>query len=81
MIDLFSSWSYPPTTRVVVVPDSEYQAYQRNRAEQEILVLENKRNRYQATIADIDGEIEKIKEAHGLLPASPPTNEIKELLE
>ena len=81
MFDLMPPWSYPTTTRVVVVPDSEYQAYQRNRAEQEILVLENKRNRYKAAIADIEGEIEKIKEVHGILPASEPTNEIKELLE
>ena len=77
-------WSYPlqsPLSRVVVIPDSEYQAYQRNRAEQEILVLENKKNRYVAAIAEIEAEIKNIKETHGLLPETSPTNEIKELLE
>ena len=84
MFDFLPPWHYPlnsPISRVVVIPDSEYQAYQKNRAEQEILVLENKKNRYTAVIADIESEIAKIKETYGILPEAPPTNEIKELLE
>ena len=66
--DYLPSFAYP-TTRYVVVSETEYKKYQQERAEQEILVLENKKNRYTSAIADIDAEITKIREAH-ILPAT-----------
>ena len=59
-----------PTTRVVVVSDSDYKEYQAKQAEKELLVLTSKKNRYETAIADIDNEIKEIQTAHGLLPPS-----------
>ena len=68
-------------TNVYVVSDSDYKEFQQKRAEQEITVLESKRNRLEAAIADIDAEIKNIKDTHKLLPDTKPSNPIKELLE
>ena len=81
--DMDTRFSYPlnsPLSRVVVLSDTEYQKYQQKRARQEITLLESKKNRLNAAIADIEAEIQKIKEEHKLLPAPESTNEIKDLL-
>jgi len=74
-MNLFSPFDYLPpfsypTTRYVVVSETEYAQYQQERAEQEIKVLESKMNRYNSAIAEIEAEITKIREAH-VLPAKP----------
>ena len=48
--DYDSQWIYPlnsPLSRTVVISDSMYEEYQRERAKQEITLLESKLNRYQ----------------------------------
>ena len=55
---------------VWVISDSQYAEYKRKEAEQDLLVLKSKLNRYNTAIEEIKVEIEKIQEAHGLLPAS-----------
>jgi len=67
--DLFSPYLSHQSSRVIVVSDSEYKQYLQDRAEQEITVLESKRNRYQAAIDDINKAIETTKTNAGLLPA------------
>ena len=85
MFDIDYTWVYPtnsPLSRqVVVISDSDYETYQRDRAEHEILVLENKINRYSGYVKQLEDEVLKIKEKFKLLPAPTPKNEIKELLE
>ena len=71
--DLFSPFLSHQSTRVVVVSDTEYKQYLQDRAEQEITVLESKRNRYLAAVADIDKAIETTKTNAGLLPATTET--------
>ncbi len=68
--DLFSPFLSHQSTRVVVVSDTEYKQYLQDRAEQELTVLESKRNRYLAAVADIDKAIETTKTNAGLLPAT-----------
>ena len=53
--------------RVVVISDSQYQEYIKEQAQREILVLENKLNRYKTAMADIEQTIVKIKNNAGLL--------------
>ncbi len=78
LFDLTFPFSYPRTNaQVYVVSDSEYQRYQQQRAEQEITVLESKKNRYLSAVNDIDVEITKIREALAL-PPSEPTKELNE---
>ena len=64
----FLSPGLPFSTRVVVVSDSDYKAYQQAEAEREVLALESKLNRYNSAIEEINIEIEKIKTNAGLLP-------------
>ena len=62
-----------PTTRVVVVSDSDYRDYQAKQAEKELLVLTSKKNRYETAIADLDNEIKQIQTAYNLLPEANDT--------
>ena len=55
---------------VWVISDSQYSEYQKQLAEQDLLVLKSKLNRYNTAVEEIKLEIEKISKAHGLLPAS-----------
>ena len=71
--DLFSPFLSHQSTRVVVVSDTEYKQYLQDRATQELTVLESKRNRYLAAVADIDKAIETTKTNAGLLPAETET--------
>ena len=67
--DYDSQWIYPlnsPLSRTVVISDSMYEEYQRERAKQEITLLESKLNRYQRIVADIEKEINDIKTQHKL---------------
>ncbi len=73
--DFFGPFTYPVTNRVVVISDSDYKKYQQERAQTEILVLESKANRYQTALTEIETEINKIKETHGLLPAASSETE------
>ena len=61
---MFSSlFPYPlldPT--VVVVSDSEYRRYKQKQAREDILILQSKRNRYTAAIADIDEQIASLEQ-------------------
>ena len=59
--------------RLVVVSDSQYKEYQKERAEKELLVLTSKKNRYEAAIAELDSEIKQIQTEHNLLPAANDT--------
>ena len=59
-----------PTPRVVVLSDSDYKKYQAEQAEKELLVLTSKKNRLEAALAELNGEITQIQTAHGLLPES-----------
>ena len=56
--------------RLVVVSDSQYKEYQKERAEKELLVLTSKKNRYEAALAELDSEIKQIQTEHNLLPAA-----------
>ena len=47
---------------VFVVSDSEYRRYIQKQAREEILVLQSKRNRYTAAIADIDAQITELEQ-------------------
>ena len=78
LIDIPFPFHYPRTTSsVYIVSDSEYERYQQKRAEQEITVLESKKNRLLSAANDIDAEITKIREALAL-PPSTPTKELNE---
>ena len=68
--DLFSPFLSSQSPNVIVVSDTEYKQYLQDCAQREITVLESKRNRYQAAIADIDKAIEAKQENAGLLPSS-----------
>ena len=69
MYSLFDSFFYPPTRpQVVVISDSEYKDYKRRRAEQEVLILESKLNRYQSAIDEVKVQIEDLQKQHALLP-------------
>ena len=59
-----------PTQRVVVLSDSEYKKWQQEKAEQEIAVLESKKNRYSTAVQEIDLKIEELQKEYALLPAS-----------
>ena len=69
--DLFSPFLSSQSPNVIVVSDTEYKQYLQDCAQREITVLESKRNRYQAAIADIDKAILTKQENAGLLPSSP----------
>ena len=70
MYSLFDPFLLSPVSRkVYVVSDSDFQQYQKECAQQEITLLESKRNRYNTAIETIDAEIVKIKETYALLPA------------
>ena len=69
--DLFSPFLSHQSPNVIVVSDTEYKQYLQDCAQREITVLESKRNRYQAAIADIDKAILNKQENAGLLPSSP----------
>ncbi len=56
--------------RVVVISDSQYQKYLQDEAQREVLVLENKLNRHQTAIKDIQAAIVKIKDNARLLPTA-----------
>ena len=47
---------------VFVISDSEYRKYIQKQAREEILVLQSKRNRYTAAIADIDEQIASLEQ-------------------
>ena len=67
----FDSFFYPQSRpQYVVISDSEYKKYQQEQAEQELLVLESKKNRYEAAVTELDSKIKEIQTAHNLLPAS-----------
>ena len=69
LIDSFFPLGHRPTRdRVFVVSDTDYKKYQQEQAEREILVLESKLNRYNTAVEEIKVEIEKTREAAGLLP-------------
>ena len=72
-----------PTSRVVVVSDSDYKAYQASQAAKEVLVLQSRLNRYKTAIADLEKEIKDLQSAHSLLEGDPTPepklNPIKEL--
>ena len=53
-------------TRYIVVSDTEYKAYLEKQARDELLVLQNRRNRYKAAIADLDDQIAAIEKAAGI---------------
>ena len=78
LIDIPFPFHYPRTTSsVYIVSDSEYREYQQKRAEQEITVLESKKNRLLSAANDIDAEINKIKEQL-VLPTSKTTQQLNE---
>ena len=62
---------YDNFNRIVVLSDSEYKAYLQKQALAEITVLENRRNRYVAAIADLDEQIAVIKKEHQIETSSP----------
>ena len=64
----FLSPGLPFSTRVVVVSDSDYKAYQQAEAEREVLALESKLNRYNVAVEEINLEIHRLRENAGLLP-------------
>ena len=67
MFSLFPPYPlYDTNTRVVVVSDSQYQEYKEKQARDEILVLQNRRNRYVTAIADLDAQIGAIEKAAGI---------------
>ena len=66
----FLSPGLPFSTRVVVVSDSDYKAYQQAEAQREVLALESKLNRYNTAVEEIKLEIHKLQENAGLLPES-----------
>ena len=53
-------------TKYIVVSDTEYKAYLEKQARDELLVLQNRRNRYKAAIADLDDQIAAIEKAAGI---------------
>ena len=63
-------FGHPIQQRVLVVSDSEYQEYQQKKAEQEILVLESKKNRLLSAVKEYDLEIEKLQKEYPALLAS-----------
>jgi len=71
--------TFPTTQRVVVISDSEYKKYQQQRAEQEILALESKRNRLNTSIEEIELKIHELQEANALLPAGESKEKPKKL--
>jgi len=71
--DIFSPFLSHQSPNVIVVSDTEYKQYLQDCAQREITVLESKRNRYQAAIADIDKAIETTRTNAGLLPAETET--------
>ncbi len=72
--DLNSPFLTTSRPRVVVVSDTQYQEYQQERAEKELLVLTSKKNRLEAALADLDNEIKQIQTDYNLLPeANEPT--------
>ncbi len=73
--DLFSPFLSHQSSNVIVVSDTEYKQYLQDCAQREITVLESKRNRYQAAIADIDKAIETHQKNAGLLSPSEATEE------
>ena len=74
MVDFFSP-GLPFSTRVVVVSDTDYKAYQQAEAEREVLALESKLNRYNTAVEEIKLEITKIRDNAGLLtPAEQELN-------
>ena len=66
--DLF--FGHPTQQRVVVISDSEYQKYKQEKAQQEIAILQSKRNRYNTAIEEIDVQIKDLEESYALLPSS-----------
>ena len=72
-----------PTSRVVVVSDSDYKAYQASQAAKEVLVLQSRLNRYKTAIADLEKEIKDLQSTHSLPEGDPtpeaPTNPVREL--
>ena len=75
LIDSFPSFPLLPT-QVYVVSDSDYKEYQRKQAEQDVLALESKLNRYNTAVEEIKIEIETIQKRAGLL--APSERELNE---
>ena len=71
--------TFPTAQKVVVISDSEYRKYQRDRAEQEITALESKRNRLNSSIEEIELKIHELEEECALLPYGESKEKPKKL--
>ena len=65
--DLFFA---PPTQRVVVISDSEYNEYKLKKAQQEISVLENNKNKHLNAVKEYDLKIEELQKEFPALLSS-----------
>ena len=57
---------YDNFNRIIVLSDSEYKGYIEKQARDEILVLQNRRNRYEAAIADLNEQIAALEKTAGI---------------
>ena len=64
---------YDNYNRVVVISDSEYREYKQKQARDEILVLQNRRNRYEAAIVDLNDQIAELEKAAGIETSTTST--------
>ena len=67
--DLF----FPPVyqqPRVVVLSDTDYKQYQKEKAQQELLVLESKRNRLASALEAYDNDIKELCTTYQIEPVS-----------
>ena len=62
-----------PQSHVLVVSDSQYQEVLKQNAEREVLVLENRINRYKSALESLEAELVKVRTKAGILPATEDT--------